>query len=171
MQHTEVNERLGTEPKMHPRRRKQAGVSLIQILIAVVITAALTVVLFQETEGQRAEAEMQAAVGFVTTTVPTGLTSYFYSRNRSYDGIRAGDEGAMQDRFGWRADMPWGDDWTITAANNTSVTFSFPCTNMRSDESCQQFADSVDSYDGDLLMLDRTRVVDDAVEVRYDRPR
>lgn len=154
-------------------RSTQTGVSLIQILIAVVITSALTVVLLQETEGQRAETELQSAVSFVTTTIPTGLTSYFYSRNRSYDGIAAGDEDELVDRFGWRPDMPWGDGWTISAvdAGAPTLTFQFPCTNMRSDESCQQFADSVDSYTDQIRMLNSAVVADGNVEIEYARPR
>lgn len=146
-----------------PASRKNRGFALIPLLIAIVLTAIITIVALNAAQGQRAEAEMNQGVSFITTDVPGALTSLYMGNGRTFSGaIYAVPTGttsniAFNSRFGLDTDMPYFQNtaavpaWEVTAVTPTTVTVQFTCSNLRSASDCSILTENVAAQNNAMI--------------------
>ncbi len=119
--------------------KSQRGVSLLQILLATVIGAILTISAIRLAQGQRGETEFQRGLELITADVPTTLTNIYYSSGQTYAPITANAAGrdVIVQRGGVDPKLPWSDtgtNWGVgTAGTAASVRINFPCNNIGTD--------------------------------------
>lgn len=154
------------------QRKKQKGATILQFLIGTVVGAIALVASINAIQGQRADANLNEAMAFVTTELSTAVSSYYYSNSRTYAGLTAGtalgvanaacapDNGTLNliRRYNLRTELPWGDDcWRIsTAGTKNAISVQLSCDNMGRNDAdsiarCQNLAQSINRADVGMI--------------------
>lgn len=131
-------------------KRRQRGISLIQILLAAVVGTALTVAGIRAAQGQKNDAEFAAGVQMITAEVPSALASFFEINGRTYGAATpAADIQAALLARGVNPNMPWGGEaWTSedAAGDGLSVQINFPCDGALRGQGCDELAAAINRY-------------------------
>lgn len=111
--------------QMNIRQTKQAGFTLLEVVIAIAIVALLAAAILPGLLQNREDAKYNTALTQLQKDFPSAITRQV---SRTNTCVAASMTKANLTARGLPANTPWNDAWTVAAAGNL-VTITYPLTN------------------------------------------